>query len=78
VNEGEKINLVTDSITIVEDMMWFYMKGTARQGIDRMEIDNRLLTDFFSSQNNIVIVHTGRDETGRVLNRQNHKMELSL
>ena len=78
VNEGEKIALVTDSMTIVEDMMWFYMKGTARQSISRIEVDNRLLTDFFSEQNNMVIINTGRNETGRILNRKTHKYELSL
>ena len=78
VNNGEKINLVTDSMTINDDMMWFYMKGTARKNISRIEIDNRVLTDFFSSQNNLVIINTGKNETGRKLNRKTHKFELSL
>ena len=78
VNKGEKLSLVTDSIAIVEDAMWFYMKGTAKKTIRHVEIDNRLLTDFFSSQKNMVIINTGRDEIGHVLNRKNHKIELSL
>jgi len=78
VNNGEKINLVTDSITIANDMMWFYMKGTAKQSINRIEVDNRVLTDFFSGQNNLVIVNTGKKDTGRVLNRKTYKFELSL
>jgi len=78
VNNGEKINLVTDSMTIADDMMWFYMKGTAPQSINRIEIDNRVLTDFFSSQNNLVIINTGKNETGRILNRKTQKFELSL
>jgi hypothetical protein len=78
VNDGEKIDLATDSMTIVEDMMWFYMKGKAKQTIRRMEIDNRLLTDFFSKQNNLVIISTGRDEIGRKLDRKNFMFELSL
>jgi len=41
VNNGEKINLVTDSITIADDVMWFYMKGTAQKKLNRIEIDNR-------------------------------------
>ena len=78
VNSGEKINLVTDSMTIADDMMWFYMKGTARRSINRIEIDNRVLTDFFSGQNNLVIVNTGKNETGRKLNRKTYKFELSI
>ena len=49
VNGGEKMTLLTDSLTIVEDSMWFHMKGVAKQTIRRMEIENRLLTDFFST-----------------------------
>ena len=78
VNNDEKIDLVTDSMTIMGDMMWFYMKGKAKQTIRRMEIDNRLLTDFFSKQNNLMIISTGRDEIGRKLDRKNFKFELSL
>jgi hypothetical protein len=78
VNNGEKINLVTDSITIADDTMWFYMKGAARRSINRIEIDNRVLTDFFLSQNNLIIINTGKNETGRILNRKTHKFELSL
>ena len=78
VNNDEKLDLATDSMTIVEDAMWFYMKGTSKKTIRRMEIDNRLLTDFFSRQTNLVIINTGRDEIGRKLDRKNHKIELSL
>jgi len=78
VNNGENISLVTDSMTIADDVMWFYMKGTALQSINRIEVDNRVLTDFFSSQNNLVIINTGKDEIGRKLNRKTYKFELSL
>ena len=78
VNNGEKINLVTDSMTINDDMMWFYMKGTAERSINRIEVDNRVLTDLFSNQNNLVIVNTGKNETGRKLDRKTYKFELSL
>jgi hypothetical protein len=78
VNNGEKLGLDTDSITIMDDMMWFYMKGTANKTIRNMEIDNRLLTDFFSNQNNLVIVSTGREEKWDKLNRKKYKIELSL
>jgi len=78
VNGGEKIGLVTDSITIVDDCMWFYMKGIAKQTIRRIEVENRLLTDFFEKQNNLVMIYTGRNEIGRKLDRKNFKIELSL
>ena len=81
VNDGEKIELVSDSITILEDvepMMRFYMKGVAMQSIRRIEIDNRLLTDFFSGQNNLVLIGVDRKESGHKLNRKNHKIEISL
>ena len=78
VNNGKKLDLQTDSITIADDCMWFYMKGTAQQTIRHVEIDNRLLTDFFSSQTNLVIIGTGRKENGYKLNRKTHKIELSL
>jgi len=78
VNGSEKIDLVTDSMTIIEDCMWFYIKGIAKQTIRRMEIDNRLLTDFFEKQNNLVIINTGKNEIGRRLDRKKFKFELSL
>ena len=83
VNNGDKLDLVTDSMTISQEeeaMMWFHMKGVAKQSIQRMEIDNRLLTDFFSNQKNIVIISTGQNERekGFDLNRRNFKIELSL
>ena len=78
VNNDETLQLVTDSITIADDSMWFYMKGTVQQSIDRIEVDNRLLTDFFSQQTNLMIINTGRKEEGYRLNRRNHKIELSL
>ena len=78
VNDGEKLDLATDSISIVEDAMWFYLKGTSKKAIRRMEIDNRLLTDFFAKQTNLVIINTGRNEIGRSLDRKKHIIELSL
>ena len=79
VNNGEKLNLLTDSITVIEDATWFYLKGTAQKSIKRIEIDNRVLTDFFSSQNNLVIICAGGKEVKwDKLNRKKYKIELSL
>ena len=82
VNNGEKIELVTDSMTISkeeETMMWFHMKGVAKQTIRRIEVENRLLTDFFASQNNLVIISIDQKEKKwEKLNRKNFKIELSL
>jgi hypothetical protein len=78
INGGEKLNLTTDSITVEEDAMWFYMRGSAGRTVTRVEIDNRLLTDFFSKQNNLVIISTGSTEGGHKLDRKNHKIDISL
>ncbi len=78
VNHNEKLSLVIDSMVIMEDMMWFYVKGETKQPIRYMEISNQLLTDFFAKQNNLVIISNGREENGYKLNRKNHKIELSL
>jgi hypothetical protein len=78
VNNGEKISLITDSTIIVEDAMRFYMKGIAKQPIRNLEIENRLLIDFFSKQTNLVIISTGKKETGHKFDRKVHKIELSL
>jgi len=78
VNNNEKIILVTDSMTINDDAMWFYLKGVAQQPIKRVEIDNRILTDFFSNQINLVIINSNKNENGYKLNRKNHKIDLNL
>jgi hypothetical protein len=84
VNNGEKIVLVTDSIIFSREeegaVMWFHMSGVTHRPIRRIEVENRLLTDFFSSQKNVVMLSTGRSysEKGYVLNRRNFKFELSL
>jgi len=79
VNNGEKLGLVTDSLAIIEDMVWFYFKGTAQKTIHQVEIDNRLLTDFFSNQSNLVIISADRKEKKwDKLNRKKYKIELSL
>ena len=75
VNNGEKMDLQTDSMTIMDDMMWFYMNGKVQKTIHHIEINNRLLTDFFSNQTNLVIIN---NKTGRKLNRKTYKIELSL
>ena len=75
VNNGKKLDLQTDSISIVEDCMWFYMKSATQQTIRQLEIENRLLTDFFANQKNMVIIN---NKIGRELNRKNPKIELSL
>jgi hypothetical protein len=78
VNGGEKLVLATDSMAIIEDAMWFYMKGTANKVIRNVEINNSLLTDFFAKQTNLVIVGIGRNEKGYKLDRKTRKIELSL
>ena len=78
VNDGEKIKLVTDSITIVDEMLWFHMKGDFSKTISQLEVDNRLLTDFFANQTNLIIISTGKKEKWDNLNRYKHKIELSL
>ena len=80
VNNDEKVNLATDSVSIVGDMLWFYMRGVARQAIQRVEIGNRLLTDFFSTQTNLMIIGTCRDEmdSSHKLDRFNYKVDLLL
>jgi hypothetical protein len=78
VNSGERVSLTTDSTTVVDDAMRFYMKGSAKQPIRNIVIDNRLLTDFFSKQTNLVIINSGKKETGHKLDRKNFKVELSL
>jgi len=79
VNNNEKIALLTDSMAIDNDMMFFYMKGISKQAIKQIEVNNRLLTDFFSNQRNLVLIGiTGRSDKGYVLNRNNSTIMLSL
>ena len=78
VNNGEKLSLLTDSITIVEDATWFYMKGTSKKNIRRVEINNRLLTDFFAKQTNLVMIGTGREVKPFKLDRKNYTIDLSF
>ena len=78
VNDGEKISLSADSTAIADESMLFYMTGQANQSIRRVEISNRLLTDFFSNQTNLVIISDGRRDFGYKLNRETHKIELSI
>jgi len=78
VNEREKVAITVDSTAIVDEKMWFFIKGEAHQIINKVEINNRLLTDFFSNQVNLVIINDGRRDFGYMLNRENHKIELSL
>jgi hypothetical protein len=78
VNNGEQLTLATDSMVIREDAMWFYMNGTASRSIRKVAVDNRLLTDFFAKQTNLVIIGVGRNEKGYKLDRRNHQIELFL
>ena len=82
VNNSDKIELVIDSMTVTkedESSTWFYMKGVAQQSIRRIEVENRLLTDFFANQNNLMIISVEQKERiWKELNRKNHKIELSL
>ena len=78
VNQGEKLTLSTDSITIVEDATWFYMKGVSPKTIRYLEINNRLLTDFFDKQVNLTIIGMPGGERGYKLDKKKYKIELSL
>lgn len=78
INHNEKVMLAKDSMVIHEDALWIYMKGKASQKINFMEINNRVLTDFFYTQTNLVIISTGKQEKGYKLDRKKHKIELSL
>ena len=79
VNNGEKIVLSTDSISIDNDMMCFFMKGVSKQTIKQIEVNNRLLTDFFEKQSNLVLIGiTGQGDKGYILNRKNSTIMLSL
>jgi len=78
VNNGAKIELVTDSLTIVADAVFFHMKGEVNETISRVVVDNRLLIEFFSAQNNLVIINNGTRDFAYSLNRRNHNIELSL
>ena len=79
VNKDEKLEIFTDSMTIIDDMMWFYMKGTANKTIRYLEIDNRLLTDFFSNQKNLTVISAGgKEKKWDKLDRKKHKIEMSF
>jgi len=82
VNNVEKMILVTDSMVVDRDeesVIWFYLKGVAKQPIQRIEVENRLLTDFFSNQNNLVLISVDQKEKKwDKLNRKKNKIELSL
>ena len=79
VNNSEKITLTTDSMTIDNTMMCFYMRGASKQTIKQIEVNNRLLTDFFAKQKNLVLVGiAGRGDKGYNLNRNNSTIMLSL
>ena len=80
VNNDEKVDLLTDSIVIAGDMLCFYMIGFSNREIRHVEINNRLLTDFFSSQTNLMIIGTGRNERDitHKLDRNTYKVEMSL
>jgi hypothetical protein len=78
VNHTEKLTLLTDSMAIIENALWFYMKAVSSQEIHHIEMDNRVLTDFFSTQTNLVIINTGSKEKGYQLDKRKHIIELSL
>ena len=77
-NRNEKLSMTTDSMSIQEDALWIYMKAQASQTIHYVEIENRVLTDFFYSQTNLIIISTGQKEKPYKLDRKKYKIELSL
>lgn len=78
VNRRERLNLSTDSMVLHGDALWIYMRGNPSETIRHIEIDNSVLTDFFNTQTNLVIINTGREEKGYKLNNRKRKIELSL
>ena len=80
VNNDERVGLVVDSITMVEEMVWFHIRGAAKRPIEHIEINNRLLTEYFSSQSNLMIISATNNERDRTfrLDRRNFKVEFAL
>jgi hypothetical protein len=78
INRRERMSLQTDSMIVNEEALWIYMKGSAFETIHYVEINHRVLTDFFRTQTNLVIIGTGKREEGYKLNREKYKIELLL
>jgi hypothetical protein len=84
---GERLNvevnrrrlvLQTDSMMVHDDALWIYMSGKSENVIRHLAVENRVLTDFFRQQTNLVIIGIGKREEGYSLNRNNFKLELTL
>ncbi|MDR1667327.1 MAG: hypothetical protein LBS03_06520 [Bacteroidales bacterium] len=77
-NRKERVLMHIDSMSIHEEALWIYMKGKSGETIRHLTIENRVLTDFFRQQTNLVIIGTGKKEEGYSLNRNHYKIEVSL
>jgi hypothetical protein len=78
VNRYEEIGWQTDSMVINEEALWIYMKGLSTKPIRQAVISNRLLTDFFQTQTNLLIIHTDGREEGYKLDRKKYQIELII
>ena len=78
VNRRNRLVLQTDSMIVNEDALWIYMTGKSADTIRHLAVENRVLTDFFRRQTNLVIIGIGKREEGYSLNRNNFKLELTL
>ncbi|MDR3094451.1 MAG: hypothetical protein LBU62_07440 [Bacteroidales bacterium] len=78
VNRRNRLVLQTDSMIVSEGALWIYMTGKSAGAIQHIAVENRVLTDFFRQQTNLVIIGIGKREEGYSLNRNNCKLELAL
>jgi hypothetical protein len=77
-NRKEKILMRIDSMSVREEALWIYMNGKSGETIRHLTVENKVLTDFFRQQTNLVIIGTGRKEEGYSLNRNHYKIDVSL
>jgi hypothetical protein len=54
------------------------MSGKASANLRTLTVENRVLTDFFRTQTNLVIVAAGGAEKGFRLTRDDYKMQITL
>jgi hypothetical protein len=78
INHREKMTLRMDSMAIHEEAIWLYMQGKSSATMQYVTVHNRVLTDFFRTQSNLVMVSTGRKEEGYKLDKEKDKIELTI
>ncbi|MDR1672284.1 MAG: hypothetical protein LBS09_02290 [Bacteroidales bacterium] len=77
-NHREKVVLTVDSIVVHEEALWVYMQGRTEDIIRHVTVQQRVLTDFFRTQSNLVIISTGKKEEGYKLDKGKDKIELTI